>query len=163
MSETRDERETSTEDCEGLGLALSGGGFRAVLFHLGVIRYLRATDRLGCVTHLSSVSGGSIVAAHLAQNWNRYVGSPRQFHEAERELIRLVKRGVHRRVIRRIFWVALLKGITLTWVIRRVGLLRTILRKVFFNRVVRRFPGIRYFYRTRKTRYGSIRIQAIPI
>lgn len=50
----------------GIALCLSGGGFRAALFHLGAIRRL---DELGVLSQLetiSSVSGGSILAAFLA-------------------------------------------------------------------------------------------------
>ena len=48
-----------------LGLALSGGGFRASLYHLGLLRFLRDAGLLSQVTHITSVSGGSIMAAHL--------------------------------------------------------------------------------------------------
>jgi predicted acylesterase/phospholipase RssA len=48
-----------------IGLALSGGGFRATLFHLGVIRFLSEVDLLKKVKLVSAVSGGSILAAHL--------------------------------------------------------------------------------------------------
>src|SRR5690348_1022904 len=58
-----------------LGLSLSGGGFRATLFHLGVIRLLRDSGMLSRVTHLVSVSGGSVLAAHLAHNWSRYTST----------------------------------------------------------------------------------------
>ncbi len=44
-----------------LGLALSGGGFRATLYHLGVVRYLRDAGILSKVTHINTVSGGSIL------------------------------------------------------------------------------------------------------
>ena len=47
------------------GLALSGGGFRAVLYHLGLVRFLRDAGILSRVTHISSVSGGSVIGAHL--------------------------------------------------------------------------------------------------
>ena len=43
------------------GLALSGGGFRAVLYHLGLVRFLRDAGILSRVTHISSVSGGSVI------------------------------------------------------------------------------------------------------
>jgi predicted acylesterase/phospholipase RssA len=46
-----------------LGLGLSGGGFRASLFHLGVLRRLAELGLLQQVNVLSTVSGGSIVAA----------------------------------------------------------------------------------------------------
>ena len=57
-----------------LGLALSGGGFRATLYHLGVVRYLRDTGILQEVSDIASVSGGSILAAHLVLNWDKYTG-----------------------------------------------------------------------------------------
>ena len=47
-----------------VGLALSGGGFRASLFHLGVLARLAEMDVLRSVEALSTVSGGSIVGAH---------------------------------------------------------------------------------------------------
>lgn len=47
-----------------LGLALSGGGFRASFFHLGVLARLADQDLLRHVEALSCVSGGSIVGAH---------------------------------------------------------------------------------------------------
>ena len=47
-----------------VGLALSGGGFRASFFHLGVMARLAEVDALRGVEVISSVSGGSIVAAH---------------------------------------------------------------------------------------------------
>jgi NTE family protein len=48
------------------GLSLSGGGFRATLFHLGAIRRLNEFGILPRITTLSSVSGGSILNGFLA-------------------------------------------------------------------------------------------------
>ncbi|SET52596.1 Patatin-like phospholipase [Nitrosomonas marina] len=47
-----------------VGLALSGGGFRASFFHLGVMARLAEIDALRGVEALSTVSGGSILGAH---------------------------------------------------------------------------------------------------
>lgn len=47
-----------------VGLALSGGGFRASLYHIGVLARLAELDVLRHVEVLSCVSGGSIVGAH---------------------------------------------------------------------------------------------------
>ncbi len=47
-----------------IGLALSGGGFRASLYHLGVLARLAELNVLRQVEILSCVSGGSIVGAH---------------------------------------------------------------------------------------------------
>lgn len=46
-----------------LGLALSGGGFRAALFHIGVLARLAECDLLRHVAVISTVSGGSIIGA----------------------------------------------------------------------------------------------------
>ena len=43
-----------------IGLALSGGGVRAAAFHAGVLQYLAENGKLEHVTHISSVSGGSL-------------------------------------------------------------------------------------------------------
>jgi len=45
-----------------IGLALSGGGFRATVFHLGVLARLAEENRLEDVTFISTVSGGSLCA-----------------------------------------------------------------------------------------------------
>ena len=47
-----------------IGLALSGGGFRASIFHLGVIRRLEELGIMKYVHAISAVSGGSIIAAY---------------------------------------------------------------------------------------------------
>ena len=54
-----------------LGLALSGGGFRATLFHVGSLLRLNEAGLLGQLEEVTSVSGGSIISAHLALNWGR--------------------------------------------------------------------------------------------
>jgi NTE family protein len=48
-----------------MGLALSGGGIRAAVFHLGVLRRLADEELLESVTQLSTVSGGSLVTAAI--------------------------------------------------------------------------------------------------
>jgi predicted acylesterase/phospholipase RssA len=47
-----------------VGLALSGGGFRASLYHIGVLAKLAELDLLRHVECVSCVSGGSIIGAH---------------------------------------------------------------------------------------------------
>jgi len=46
-----------------LGLALSGGGFRASFFHIGVLARLAELDLLRSIEVISTVSGGSIIGA----------------------------------------------------------------------------------------------------
>jgi predicted acylesterase/phospholipase RssA len=85
-----------------IGLALSGGGFRATLYHLGVIRYLRESETLPLVGDIAAVSGGSILAAHLVLNWDRYTGTDAEFAEAAGEVIRFVQHDVRNRIVRRL-------------------------------------------------------------
>lgn len=61
---------------QGIGLALSGGGFRAVLFHVGVLRRLNQMGVLARLARISSVSGGSIVNGLLAVRWSKLVFDP---------------------------------------------------------------------------------------
>lgn len=53
----------------GTGLCLSGGGYRAMLFHAGVIWRLNELGVLHGLARISSVSGGSIPAAMLGLRW----------------------------------------------------------------------------------------------
>src|SRR5216684_529539 len=64
---------------DGTGLALSGGGFRATLFHTGTLWRLNELGWVARLNRISSVSGGSITAGMLALrldelkkgNWNQ--------------------------------------------------------------------------------------------
>lgn len=56
---------------EGTALCLSGGGYRAMLFHAGVLWRLNEIGWLPKLNRISSVSGGSISAGVLAMNWHR--------------------------------------------------------------------------------------------
>src|SRR5258708_16734590 len=84
-----------------IGLALSGGGFRATLYHLGLVRFLRDSGILPQVTHITSVSGGSIMAAHLALNWNLYTGSTEEFDQAASLLLDFIRLDVRNCILRR--------------------------------------------------------------
>lgn len=55
----------------GVALALSGGGFRAALFHCGTLWRLNELGYLAELNRVSSVSGGSITAGVLAVHWAR--------------------------------------------------------------------------------------------
>ena len=54
---------------EGTALCLSGGGYRAMIFHAGVLRRLNQARVLSRLDFVSSVSGGSITAGILARAW----------------------------------------------------------------------------------------------
>ncbi len=55
----------------GLALCLSGGGYRAMLFHLGALWRLNELGFLPRLDRVSSVSGGSITAGALGHGWSR--------------------------------------------------------------------------------------------
>lgn len=58
----------------GMALALSGGGYRAMLFHTGVLWRLCDAGVLPRLQRISSVSGGSIVSALLGLRWPDVAG-----------------------------------------------------------------------------------------
>jgi NTE family protein len=58
---------------DGIGLALSGGGFRATLFHTGALWRLNELGWLSRLARISSVSGGSMTSGLLAVRWHRLV------------------------------------------------------------------------------------------
>jgi NTE family protein len=53
----------------GVALCLSGGGYRAMLFHLGSLWRLNQLGWLAKLDRVSSVSGGSLTAGVLARRW----------------------------------------------------------------------------------------------
>src|SRR5271165_2151737 len=128
------------------GLALSGGGFRAVLYHLGLVRFLRDAGILPRVTHISAVSGGSVIAAHLVLNWDRYNGSPNEFEAAASELLAFVRLDVRNRITRR-FPLSL----PLRWQRRLLGL---------SNRKLTRTGLLEYHYE--KYLYGDTSLFELP-
>jgi predicted acylesterase/phospholipase RssA len=90
-----------------IGLALSGGGFRATLFHLGLVRALRDCGLLERVRLICSVSGGSILAAHMALNWDDYTAADEEkFDKAARDVIKFTKLDLRYRLLRR--WIGAL-------------------------------------------------------
>ena len=69
-----------------IGLALSGGGFRATAFHLGVFSKLKEMGLLWKIDVLSCVSGGSVSVSVFSKNladiirmfWRRVSGASDQ-------------------------------------------------------------------------------------
>jgi NTE family protein len=52
-----------------IGLCLSGGGYRAMIYHVGVLIRLNELGLLSQIQEIASVSGGSITAGTLALAW----------------------------------------------------------------------------------------------
>jgi NTE family protein len=56
-----------------IGISLSGGGVRALVFHLGVLKRLAESKHWNSIEHLSTVSGGSLcVAMIFAKNGGKW-------------------------------------------------------------------------------------------
>jgi NTE family protein len=70
-----------------LGLALSGGGSRAVAFHLGCLRALNDLGLLDRVGVLSTVSGGSLIGAYYAYTPHK------SFSEFDSDICRMLRKG----------------------------------------------------------------------
>ncbi len=92
-----------------IGLALSGGGFRASLFHIGMLAKLAELDVLRQVEVLSCVSGGSIIGAHYYLEVRHLLQSKTDAEITRQDYIDIVRRiekdflaGVQRNVRMRI-------------------------------------------------------------
>jgi len=85
-----------------LGLALSGGGYRAAAFHLGVFRKLKQLNILERIDVISTISGGSIAGAY-------YVMNKDDFNEFEKSFTtNLQKSCVWRILLNYRFWLPIL-------------------------------------------------------
>ena len=76
-----------------IGLALSGGGSRAIAFHLGCLRALHDLGILQHVAVISTVSGGSVIGA-------LYAATDEPFEAFEQKVRGLLRRGLVRPAIR---------------------------------------------------------------
>lgn len=73
------------------GLALSGGGFRAAFYHIGVLARLAELDLLRRVEVISCVSGGSILGAHYYLKVRKLLQSKLDADISQQDYIDLVK------------------------------------------------------------------------
>jgi predicted acylesterase/phospholipase RssA len=84
-----------------VGLALSGGGFRAAAFHLGVLKRLEELRVLHSVEVLSTVSGGSITGALYALRCAQRGGAAGAYpvEELIREMRPFLRRNLRARAL----------------------------------------------------------------
>src|SRR6266508_209830 len=78
-----------------IGLALSGGGARAMAFHLGCLRALHDRALLGRVKVVSGISGGALLAAMWAYG-------PADFDTFDEMTVDRLRRGLQWRIARRV-------------------------------------------------------------
>ena len=79
-----------------IGLALSGGGSRAIAFHLGCLRALNELGILDEVKVLSTVSGGSVIGALFA-------ATDEPFSAFETKVRHVLARGLVKPAVRKVF------------------------------------------------------------
>jgi NTE family protein len=94
----------------GVALCLSGGGYRAMLFHLGALWRLNEVGLLRGLVRVSSVSGGSITAGVLGLRWKQL-----QFdeHNSATNLEELIIKPLRRLADNTIDQASIIKGILL--------------------------------------------------
>ena len=83
-----------TADEPYVALALSGGGSRAIAFHLGCLRALNDLGILQKARVMSIVSGGSVIGAFYAY------GQHTSFEAFDAHVVSLLKRGLQWRILR---------------------------------------------------------------
>ena len=81
-----------------IGLALSGGGSRAIAFHLGCLRALDDLGVLNRIEVLSTISGGSVIGAYYAYT------PEKEFAEFESDVRRFLARGFAHSILRRLVY-----------------------------------------------------------
>lgn len=84
-----------------IGLSLSGGGYRATIYHLGTLRKLREMNILENVDVISTISGGSITGAYFGLNGQN-------FEEFDKDLRGLVKRSIIKGIYRSFRFISLM-------------------------------------------------------
>jgi NTE family protein len=95
-----------------IALALSGGGSRAIAFHLGCLRALHERGILKKVSVISAVSGGAVIAG-------MYAYSDDDFERFDARVVAVLRRGLHWSIVRNLLSPSLLGGLVLTNTIAR--------------------------------------------
>ncbi|UWZ85260.1 patatin-like phospholipase family protein [Occallatibacter riparius] len=79
---------SSTLQSVRIGIAMSGGGFRAAVFHLGVLRRIAELGWLPHLDIMSTVSGGSVIGAFAASRWSSVARDGGDWSALERHVVR---------------------------------------------------------------------------
>lgn len=89
-----------------IALALSGGGVRAMVFHMGLLRVLAERGALERVRRLSTVSGGSLIIGLIYQEAQMHWPTSAQFLSSVYPAIRkkLCSRSLQGDAIRQLIW-----------------------------------------------------------
>jgi len=101
------------------GLALSGGGYRASLFHLGVLRRLNEIGWLNKIDRITAVSGGSLLIGYLLSNCPDVLN--RSKYVSSEDWQKSVSNLVHRFVQNDLRTIQSLKNISINFLTRRAS------------------------------------------
>ncbi len=136
-----------------IALALSGGGSRAIAFHLGCLRALNDRGLLSRISVLSAVSGGSVIAGLYA-----YCNEP--FESFDERVVALLRRGLHRDIVKRLLRPALAARVLATNLIARPA--------AFVSRILRLQPPLRRWAsrsdaleQVLRSQYGELELAAV--
>lgn len=89
--ENTDADDVAQKQQHKLGIGLSGGGFRAALFHIGVLASLAEKNKLKDIEVISCVSGGSIIGAFYYLKIKQLYESKADEDIAQDDYLRIVK------------------------------------------------------------------------
>jgi predicted acylesterase/phospholipase RssA len=132
-------------------LVMSGGGYRATMFHLGVLLYLAKKKSIKDITGIVSVSGGSITAAHFVKRWNVATKDGSGFNEVASELIQFMRSDLRNRVFVSWLWSILLP---------RNWSSITRLKNWYHQRTAHLLDGYRKFFQN--TTIGDLELEGNP-
>ena len=108
-----------------IGIALSGGGIRATIYHLGVLKWLAENNLMENITYISSVSGGSLcvglIYAHNDKKW-----------PSSREYLEKVLPKIEEVIMNNDIQLAALLRMFPFWLHRKVNLLAKVIGKKWF-------------------------------
>ena len=93
-----------------VGLALSGGGARAMAFQLGCMRALHDRSILDRVDVISGVSGGSVLAAMYAYTTD-------DFEQFQKKVQEVLRQGIRGKIVRRLLLSPRVLQILGTWLV----------------------------------------------
>jgi len=119
---------TDLKTCK-FGLAMSGGGYRATLFHLGALRRLNEIGWLKRIDRITSVSGGSLLLGFLLSK------HPEIFDKSapqvsQNEWRDLVSKNVHKFVRNDLRTVQTLKNFSINWFSNREKRLDSVFKRL---------------------------------
>ena len=120
-----------------MALCLSGGGYRAMVFHVGVLWRLNEAGMLPELKRISSVSGGSITAGVLGMNWNQL-----QFDQAgvAKQFVYQVVDPIRAMASRHVDLPAVLTGIGLPFTSVADRVVRSLRKQLFGNATLQNLP-----------------------